>query len=181
MKNQSFVEPMHYVNGVVIMKKMIAIVLALLCLFNVFALSAYAKTDNSVYKMICTGTGYKNSNTKMYNQTMTEKYVEVSNNKTLQIRPYTSTSTNNGHGLKQYVRFTVWIYDINTGKRIVNVVCSNNSFITWKNTTGKTVHLSVQVRPYIAQSAWNKYGYTTINAYITSTQYRFTYNNNYLK
>ena len=163
------------------MKRLIAMFIVMLCIFSTLAPSVSAATYNASYKMICTQTGYTTNNTRMYGQTMTEKYVQVSENKTLQINPYTAVNTNNKHGLKQYVRFTVWIYDINTGKRIVNVVCNNNGTITWKNTTGKTVHLSIQVRPYIAQSAWKSYSYDSINAYIMSTQYRFTCNNNYKK
>lgn len=163
------------------MKRLIAVFIAVLCIFSTLAPSVSAATYKSGYKMICAHTGYTGIYSTMYGQTMNEKYVEVSNNKTLQINPYTSVATNNGHGLKSYVRFTIWIYDINTGKRIVNTVCSNNGTITWKNTTGKTVHLSVQVRPYIAQSAWKKYSTRDINAYIMATQYIFTCNNNYKK
>ena len=161
------------------MKRVIAFLIAVLCVFSTLAPCVSAAKYDAPYKMICTRTGYTNNNTSMYGQTMTEKYVQVSKNKTLQINPY--TATNNKNGLKQYVRFTIWIYDINTGKRIVNVVCNNNGTITWKNTTGKTVHLSVQARPYIAQSAWRNYSYNSINAYIKSTSYRFTCNNNYKK
>ena len=163
------------------MKRIIALFIAVLCVLSALAPSVSAAKYNAPYKMICTQTGYTTNNTRMYGQTMTEKYVQVSKNKTLQVNPYTAINTNNKHELKQHVRFTIWIYDINTGKRIVNVVCNNNGTITWKNTTGKTVHLSVQVRPYIAQSAWRSYSYNSINAYIKSTQYRFTCNNNYKK
>lgn len=160
------------------MKKIISILLVVCCLFGTFTIVTSAKTYNSSYKMICTGSGYRNyNNTTMYGQTMVEKSVTVSKNKVLQVNPY--TTTNNSHGLKKYVRFTIWIYDINTGKRIKNIVCSNDSSITWKNTTGKKVYLSVQVRPYIAQSAWNKYSYNSINAYIKSSQYKFKCNDNY--
>lgn len=162
------------------MKRIIAALIAVLCLFGSIAPSVAAASDVSSSKMICTGSGYKNyNNTKMLNQTMVEKYVTVSKNKVLQIKPY--TITNNKSSLKPYVRFTIWIYDINTGNRIVNKVCTNGSSITWKNNTGKKVHLSVQVRPYIAQSAWNNHSYNSINSYIKATQYQFYWNNNYKK
>ena len=161
-------------------KKIVTILLVVCFLLSTLTLVASAATVKSSYKMICTGTGYKNyNNTNMYGQTMVEKAVTVSKNKVLQINPYTAINTNNGHGLKNYVRFTVWVYDINTGKRIKNIVCNNNGTITWKNNTGKTAYLSVQVRPYIAQSAWNNYSYNSINSYIKSTQYQFKCNNNY--
>lgn len=161
-------------------RKIIALLMAVCFLLSSFTLAASAATVKSSYKMICTGTGYNSyNNTNMYGQTMIEKAVTVSKNKVLQINPYTASNTNNSHKLKKYVRFTIWVYDINTGKRIKNVVCDNNGAITWKNTTGKTAYLSVQVRPYIAQSAWNNYSYNSINAYIKSTQYQFKCNNNY--
>ena len=154
--------------------------MAMCFLLSSLTLVTSAATVKSSYKMICTGTGYKSfNNTSMYGQTMVEKAVTVSKNKVLQVNPYTATNTNNSHGLKKYVRFTIWIYDINTGKRIKNVVCNNNRTITWKNNTGKTAYLSVQVRPYISQSAWNNYSYNSVNAYIKSTQYQFKCNNNY--
>ena len=155
-------------------KKILAAFLAIICLCGPFYLSASAATVNSAYNMICYNTGYRNNKTQMYGQSSTEKYIKLDKNKTLKINPYTAVNTNNGNKLKKYVCFTVWVYDINTGKRLVNKVCSNDGTISWKNTTGKTVHLSVQVRPYISQSAWKISTYSNINAYIMSTQYRFT-------
>lgn len=157
--------------------KFLCVFTAIVCLLTSFSSFAYAKTVYSNSKMISNYTGYKNSKTTMYGQTRNEKAVSVSKNKVLKVEPY--TITNNKNNIKNYVCFTVWIYDINTGKRIVNKVCSNGSYITWKNTTGKTANLSVQVFPYISQSAWKKYGYNSINAYILSTQYKIKCNNNY--
>lgn len=164
------------------MKRLIAVFIAVLCICSTLAPSVSAATGTSATKAkICTGSGYQNfSTTKMNGQTKVEKYVKVSKGKTLQITPRLSIGNGNTV-LAKYTRFTVWIYDINTGKRIVNKVCSYGDFLTWKNTGNKTVHLSVQIRPYIAQSAFKVFPASTINYFIKNTTYDFKWNNAYKK
>lgn len=164
------------------MKRIIALFIGVLCVLSTLAPTVSAATGTSATSAkICTGSGYQNfSTTKMNGQTKVEKYVTVSKGKTLQITPRLSIG-NASTALAKYARFTVWIYDINTGERIVNTVCTYGSSITWKNTGNKTVHLSVQVRPYIAQSAFKTYPTDTINYFIKNTTYDFRWNNNYKK
>lgn len=160
--------------------RILAILFVITTLVTPCTFSASAASGKSAAcAMVCTGSGYKASNrTRMYGQTCVEKYVTVAKNKTLSIKPYIISGTAKScKNFVQYMRFTVWVYDINTNKRVLNTVCSSSSTVYLKNKGKKTAHYSIQVRPYVETSAWKKYSNNSINANIKSIQYEFKWNN----
>ncbi len=156
------------------LSKILCVLMVIVCLMTSLTSFASAKTFNSKTLLISTGTGYlKYNNTRMYNQTKNEVAVtKISKNKVVTIQPYISYATNKYSKLTKYVRYSVWIYDINTGKLLDQKECSEGKCITWKNKTGKKANISVQVYPYISQSAWKKYDTNFINGYIFSSNYK---------
>ncbi|MBE6700425.1 MAG: hypothetical protein E7582_00840 [Ruminococcaceae bacterium] len=149
-------------------KRILVITMAFVFLFGAMSVLAYAKTYTTYSKRLSNSAGYVS--TSFDGQNCIEKYVAVNKKDTLKIYPTTSLTSNK---LKSYVRYVVWVYDINTNKRIVNKICKSGECVTYKNNTKGTLHLSVQVRPYLTDKAFSVSNLATINAFVKSVSFKF--------
>ncbi len=155
--------------------KISSLLLVVLTLISSMCIGASAASTKT--KVMATGTAYYAGKTSvMYHQTYCEKSITVKKNKTKTAKAVIETSTTKAcSGLNKYVRFSVWVYDVSTGKRVINtVVKANESFSLPKNTKVNKTY-SVQIRPYIHSTAWKYYSLYTINAYLKVAQYKLSY------
>lgn len=149
-------------------KKILSLMLAFVFLFGVMSVAVYAKSYTTNYKVMSNRLGYTSKGFE--GQNCIQKYVEVKKGDTLKIYPSTSLTSSK---LKSYVRYSVWVYDINTNERIVNKTCKSGSYISYKNNSKNTLYLSVQVRPYIVDTSFSLYARDTINAFLRGTSFKF--------
>lgn len=156
------------------MKKIISIVLVALTMMTLLSISVSAASTKT--KIMAT-TGYRGlDKTTVYGQSYVEKALTVKKGKTVAVSAYLTAATKiNSPEMTKYVRFAVWVYDVKTGKRVATNVVSVGE--TYKLPVDKSAAhtYSVQIRPYIHSSAWQKYSTVYINAYVKSAQYGLTY------
>ncbi len=156
------------------MKRLMALLVVILSIFASVPMNTMAATTSC--KTMTNGrTAYYSSKTVMYNQTYIEKCITVKKNNKKKVTPMLTVGSKVTN-LHKYVRFVVWVYDCSNGKRVMNTVVQSGQSVTLP-VSSKNKTYSVQIRPYMHTSAWNKYSTLLINSYVANpgVQYYLKY------
>ena len=160
------------------MKKTVSLLLAILCITSIFSLCTVASAANTGYKQLNTCSSAYAADGTLRGQTMLEKCITVKRGEKWVVCPQLSTGARQNKSLASEVRFAVWVYDCSTGKRVktVNLKDGESYQLPTSLTSNKTY--SVQVRPYMSATVWNRASRSLVNAYLYSaaSMFRLQYN-----
>ena len=142
------------------MKKALSLILALIVAVGVAVVPVSAATTKSVLMVTGTG-GYKNTfDNKCYGQGIAEKCITVKKAKTASVyavaNPIWSSDNKLISVMKDYLRFSVWVYDVNTGVRVNTAVVKAGQKYQLPVDKNKNRTYSVQFRAYMEKGVWTQ-------------------------